>query len=169
MEIVSMEVEEDPSKKGQFRCENCSRTYKRLTDYNTHKKTCSTTKNVQCTICKMAFFTIFGLRQHMRKLHALVKQYVCEECGRNFYVLEDLEKHRSNHKEQQCTECGKTYANIKQLRRHLDCHSSTSYVCTVCGISLNTRHTLNHHMKKHAEILNQFVIIVVKSLKCPKL
>lgn len=166
--VTGTQLPEDTSKKGQFRCENCSRTYKRLTDYNSHKKSCSTTKNVQCTICKMAFYTIFGLRQHMRKLHALVKQYVCEECGRNFYVLEDLEKHRSNHKEQQCTECGKTYANIKQLRRHLDCHSNNSYVCTVCGMTLNTRHTLNHHMKKHSEILIHICNYCGKKFKMSK-
>lgn len=85
------------------------------------------------------------------------KPFVCEECGKAWATKGGLKEHMSVHIEERafhCSKCPKAFKNLQRLRIHEDIHTDTLYICTLCGLQLNTRRTLTMHMVVHSDVKN---------------
>lgn len=121
----------------------------------------NTSKSVQCSECHKTFRNLNSMKRHLRKQHGLStrvtrpkSQLVCEECGKVCINRARLLEHQLVHVEDRpfaCRQCGKSFKNKLRLKYHEDTHSTTSYICTICGIRLNSKPTLNMHMVVHSD------------------
>ncbi|EAA12561.5 AGAP008135-PA, partial [Anopheles gambiae str. PEST] len=88
-----------------------------------------------CTLCGKSFSEPFGLRQHMRIMHADTKPFKCPECRKRFAkeqaMLIHLRVHISN-RPFMCIVCYKTFTRATALNGHLSSHSHDSLKCFAC-------------------------------------
>uniref|UniRef100_A0A182PPK1 C2H2-type domain-containing protein n=1 Tax=Anopheles epiroticus TaxID=199890 RepID=A0A182PPK1_9DIPT len=88
-----------------------------------------------CGLCGKSFAESFGLRQHMRIMHADTKPYKCPECRKRFAkeqsMLIHLRVHISN-RPFMCIVCYKTFTRATALNGHLSSHSHDALKCFAC-------------------------------------
>ncbi|XP_055848519.1 zinc finger protein weckle-like [Episyrphus balteatus] len=121
----------------------------------------NTTIPIKCSECKKTFANLNSMKRHLRKQHGLSTRvprikspFICEECGKICKSLPKLDEHKLVHVEDRpfkCKQCEKCFKNKLRLKYHEDTHSTTSYICTICGIRLNSKPTLNMHMVIHSD------------------
>ncbi|XP_058814571.1 putative zinc finger protein 735 [Topomyia yanbarensis] len=118
----------------------------------------SEVKNIHpCRFCDKKFSKLASVVLHIKAIHIGERPYVCEECGKDFTTNGSLKEHQTTHSNERqfmCTQCPKGFKNLPALKNHIDTHSDTNYVCTHCGLKLNTKRTLRRHMVVHSDQKN---------------
>ncbi|MDO6408471.1 RHS repeat-associated core domain-containing protein [Pantoea phytobeneficialis] len=121
--------------------------------YNTHTRD----KTYFCDQagCNRSFFYPSALAQHLAK-HENLRNYRCEKCNRGFNTSGELSQHiRIVHAVRRdffCQEsgCKKTFKSLSELKIHINrCHKEHRYCCDDCGLSFSTRRGLSIHINTH--------------------
>lgn len=118
-------------------------------------------ESVKCSECKKTYSNLNSMKRHLRRKHGLSTRlknpklpFVCEQCGKTCKTLAHLESHKLLHTDDrpfQCNHCEKCFKNKLRLKFHEDTHNITSYICTICGVRLNSKPTLRMHMVVHSD------------------
>ncbi|KAK3528123.1 hypothetical protein QTP86_023846 [Hemibagrus guttatus] len=81
------------------------------------------------------------------------RKYKCDECGKSFFQLCHLKKHKITHSELKpyaCTECGKHYRSKESYHAHLLSHrGQRPYKCQHCDKSYGLKRDLKEHQVLH--------------------
>uniref|UniRef100_A0A182NUF3 C2H2-type domain-containing protein n=1 Tax=Anopheles dirus TaxID=7168 RepID=A0A182NUF3_9DIPT len=103
-----------------------------------------------CGLCGKTFGEKFGLRQHMRIMHAETKPFKCPECRKCFAkehsMLIHLRVHISN-RPFMCIVCYKTFTRATALNGHLSSHSHDQLKCFACERVLSNVQKYAHHIE----------------------
>ena len=126
--------------------------------------------SVQCKHCgwkteppgtKMANWKILKiLNVNMRKLekHLFyhhnsnhVSDFICDICGKKFYELDDLEKHKTmfHGDNKVCETCAKTFNTLSDLYKHRNTHTNSKLMkCGICGKKIKGANRLKVHKER---------------------
>ncbi|XP_067621082.1 zinc finger protein weckle [Eurosta solidaginis] len=110
--------------------------------------------DVPCPYCERKFTKKAVMRQHVRGVHENCKPFICDICGRSAKTLAALAEHKLVHTNETPYECGvchRAFKNKARLKVHLETHADSAFICTECGLKLNTRRTLKMHMLVHSD------------------
>ncbi|XP_035915753.1 zinc finger protein 865-like [Anopheles stephensi] len=103
-----------------------------------------------CGLCGKSFGEKFGLRQHMRIMHADTKPFKCPECRKRFTqenaLLIHLRVHVSN-RPFMCIICYKTFTRATALNGHLSSHSHVALKCFSCEATLPSVQKYAQHIE----------------------
>ncbi|XP_029434311.1 PR domain zinc finger protein 15 isoform X2 [Rhinatrema bivittatum] len=166
---ISSEDNEDNSDESadsephKYGCKRCQLSFARGKDYLKHIMEIHKESGYGCSICNRRFALKATYHAHM-VIHREnlpdpeVQKYIhpCENCGRIFNSIGNLERHKLIHsgvKSHTCNQCSKSFARKDMLKEHMRVHDNIrEYLCAECGKGMKTKHALRHHMKLHKGI-----------------
>ncbi|XP_023246290.1 zinc finger protein 573-like [Copidosoma floridanum] len=132
-------------------CPKCKRT----NDYVGNLCACSTCKTsylYQCSRCQKNFVTSVSLHRHVRRTHAEPK-FNCENCGRGFACLGDMNVHKKicgQKLKYECSICEFKTRYKNSLGSHMyKLHNDNrkAFRCDVCGVVYKTNRAIKRHLK----------------------
>jgi len=93
---------------------------------------------------------------HMN-LHADVRPFACDRCGRTFAQLGNLQKHMVVHtgeRPHQCPQCARSFTDISAMRRHVAAihEKDARYGCHKCDRRFLHLSTARSHRMQHDNI-----------------
>ena len=110
-------------------------------------------KTVQCPQCDKTFTTRNYMRVHIKRVHDLVRDHMCDVCCKTFVTNQDLNNHQIVHtgeKNFPCHICGKSYQTKDYLIIHTRIHTGEKpYFCEQCGKSFADPSSFKAHTKQH--------------------
>ncbi|XP_062543094.1 zinc finger protein 431-like [Armigeres subalbatus] len=153
-----------------YRCDDCNKTFGKVTIYNRHLSCHDVTvRPRKCAFCSLCFSAKESLKIHENKVHGanhtLPKRYQrrakifqCEQCGKIFLNDALLRQHdQYQHKKlpaATCKLCGKTFATKSNLEKHYIVHSNERpYKCDKCPSAYKTSTALSKHSFLHENLL----------------
>lgn len=74
-----------------------------------------------CNICGKQLATRHSARSHIEMIHLKIKNYTCDDCGKEFYLKKDFNDHRRLHTAEtpyECTICTKKFRTASMLNDH---------------------------------------------------
>ncbi|KAL3863259.1 hypothetical protein ACJMK2_005024 [Sinanodonta woodiana] len=137
-----------------FRCNQCDKSYKFVTNLNDHKRTHSGERPFICDFCGSSFTKSLLMRAHIKRKHLEQKCLHCDKCNSLFSNEADLKQHlkytHSTARPFECHICHKTYKTKPTLNIHLLTHNEErGFTCDICDKSFKLRGTLRCHMIRH--------------------
>ncbi|XP_068596862.1 zinc finger protein 408 [Brachionichthys hirsutus] len=82
------------------------------------------------------------------------RRYRCSVCGKKFFQIGHLKKHRFSHTEEKpftCRECGKNYTSAESFRAHQMSHrGERPFPCPHCEKTYGLKRDLKEHMVLHS-------------------
>lgn len=149
-------------------CLTCSRPFNSKGDLIKHQYMHREKPQLTCSHCNKTFATELNYKRHLNSLQNNVKKrYHCNNCGKFFQKLRDLESHHdSEHRDDKVFRCGVCQAEFcwhENLLKHKQVHDVDSHVCGTCGrkfIDLTSLlvHKRTCHMSSKTEIQKKSVI-----------
>ena len=128
-------------------CDKCGKMFS--TYYNMirhHKVHEESEKQFQCALCPETFPLVLELKEHLVSVHGR-RTNVCQECGKQFNSVEELDAHRSAH------------LNFKVYR---DSHTRAyhtimkkNHVCDVCERAFESEGELQEHFQRHENVVKE--------------
>ncbi|XP_041960356.1 zinc finger protein 2 homolog isoform X1 [Alosa sapidissima] len=117
-----------------------------------HMRTHTDEKHLQCSQCGKSFSYSSSLRDHML-IHTGEKPQLCAQCGKTFRYYSALMRHMLTHtgeKPYKCVQCGKAFPKNSTLKDHLQMHSGEKpHKCNQCGKTFSLRAFLQRHLRIH--------------------
>ncbi|XP_053960066.1 zinc finger protein 626-like isoform X1 [Anastrepha ludens] len=139
-------------------CPHCHKTFTTKFKLNRHidtHKPLSERRLYPCPQCDRKFQTKGSVSTHIKYVHKDIRSFICEECGEGTHTKTSLRGHMLVHSDLtpfECEICKKRFKTKARLKVHLDTHGTSKHICSVCGLQLNSRVTLNRHMLVHSDI-----------------
>lgn len=165
VESVHKNDENSSSKRKEFHCDYCGKSYAIKYTYEQHVRT-HTEGRPKCPECGSTFASAFSLFRHRAKSHNLEHNYTthtCDQCDKIFFSISELNLHRQRHsseKDHECPECKKSFTAKGNLRIHMRTHAKEKlYKCDICENSFSHPYSLVSHRRIHT---NEF------PFKCPE-
>ena len=119
---------------------------------------------MDCTLCNRKFKFNSELKKHVKRIHSMIKDFNCDDCGKRFCSNPDLTQHKQTHSEEKfpCHICGMRLARKANLIGHIKrAHTKTAKTapkavesgteltpCDVCGKVFNHRRNYRLHFKR---------------------
>lgn len=78
-------------------------------------------KSMICNICEKRLATRHSARSHIEMIHFKIKNYTCNECGKEYYLKKDFRDHTRMHTSElpyECALCKKKYRTASMLNDH---------------------------------------------------
>eukprot|EP00106_Octopus_bimaculoides_P013578 XP_014781020.1 PREDICTED: zinc finger protein 236-like [Octopus bimaculoides] len=157
-EVISVKP---PVGKGPYQCKSCDKNFPKWNQLQRHSKTHKEDKPYRCTHCTDSFNVEDNLKLHMAT-HPQNddRQPTCPECGITFTRLASFKAHIMLHVKEEslmCTECGDEFSLQSQLDKHMQEHreehgNNRSYTCRQCSQEFAKITLLREHMKQHYRI-----------------
>lgn len=143
----------------KFDCDICLKTFSEAFNLRRHRRLHMSI----CSGCGEEFTDFNELNHHQQQCSAMTppmheiltdagNKFPCPECGRSYYSLAYLERHRKFHskvKTYECDICKKKFTEANKLRRHKRLHTGDKpFSCEECDkgfadLAHLKRHTLN--------------------------
>ena len=157
-EVILVEDIRESNDKGKgrkvsYKCNLCSYTTNRASNFNTHYKMVHLKSRTLCQLCGKEYSNI---SQHLRVVHKLLRsgrteRRGCEHCGHQFY---DLAQHmRRAHadlvtaRDCSCTICGEKFTKYANMLRHQQrVHQHVKVTCDICQKEVSN---IDKHRKVH--------------------
>lgn len=113
------------------KCDECEKSFYKLSDLKKHKDIHNDTKKHACTVCEMRFNNKSNMRRHMLR-HTNEKPFLCPGCRNRFKQLASMKRHA-----QKCPlNKFESEPMDKSVRRHY---------CRLCGHSFQYKSALLEH------------------------
>ena len=147
--------QEEPLEKEQqnFPCNQCEKTFNRLSFMLKHRRYEHTNEKIKCAQCDYATQKDYHMKNHTIKhsFETITKEnsrkiYECIHCENKCETKQGLRKHIENIHEEikfQCSQC--EYLGY-EIRRHMLIHSDGKHVCDICGHKSREPKDLKYHM-----------------------
>lgn len=172
-----------------FKCLECNAGYKRAFKYHCHMG--SHDGRFTCDQCHRTFVRVTGFKKHLRQCHKVANPNICVVCGQYFDTQEKLDEHlQETHPKdaeklrayfKQCVHC--RYQFITELS-YLNHQKNAPYHCRSCNMVFECNNKLGFHLNfkhkpqecnfcgKKFEAFDQYTYHVRyyhtdKSIKCP--
>lgn len=143
-------------------CKKCSQPFKNFKLLKIHNKKVHGIEGFECDVCQKQFRCLGSLASHKTRHNKPDKfQFVCEYCGKGYYVKSSWDYHQSSCKKKPlpltadyvCQYCGKHF----HVERSWQYHESSciknplaeNYVCAHCGKSFCSKQSLRQHEVRH--------------------
>ncbi|XP_059154133.1 zinc finger and BTB domain-containing protein 24-like [Physella acuta] len=145
--------------KTDFPCSECSFVAKKRAKLRSHKLRMHLASPTMCDVCKK----IFPNKRYMLRHRAshVAPQHCCDVCGKMYKIRKAMLEHRKTHDNNfkktkvKCEMCPKSFCNRYILECHIrDIHmgQKKSYLCSTCGKSFTTKHSLAEHTNAHTGV-----------------
>ena len=135
-----------------YKCDLCSKRFKRRYDLKKHRRTHTCEKPYECEICHKQFTQSSSLARH-RRIHTGEKPHACEFCEKRFTESSALKNHKRIHtreKPYKCEFCEKAFGDHSALRDHRRIHTGERpFKCDFCYKSFITSGNLRVHNKRN--------------------
>nr|CAD7432212.1 unnamed protein product [Timema monikensis] len=181
--ITKIHVKTLHGEKVHYNCHCCGRDYKHLRDLtshinnnhntnnmseeNTYFNVCDESRRVDCLkrgifckLCRKSFVLEESLEAHVRLIHSTDSKHKCQQCGKMFSHVIELELHlrvHSGNKSTICHICRRQLSSLQTLRSHLRTHTGAKpYRCKICGEYFAQSATLVSHKKTHGSEIPSF-------------
>ncbi|RVE44292.1 hypothetical protein evm_011016 [Chilo suppressalis] len=150
----------DHTTKDRFECEECSKTFPRLSLLVIHmeayhsdtKPLGEDTRPFTCLQCNHGFMTDYRLKEHYRTKHKIYNNQCPERgCGKTFDAPRDLILHLREHNSVQnwCKQCGLRFYSLQACEKHLQYHKKKLYSCPVCSKNYGEKYLVIKHLQQH--------------------
>ncbi|XP_064540528.1 zinc finger protein 391-like [Drosophila montana] len=140
------------TKKGQFLCPHCKKTFTQKSHLNAHIRTHTGERPFQCPHCSKAFSQSSNLRKHI-SIHSGERPFKCPHCLRAFMRHTDLQYHVSTHPGKQiykCPQCTRYFIEEAELEEHMRYHNGErTYKCKECSREFVYAWQLQRHIRTH--------------------
>ena len=138
----------------KYMCNHCGKIYLNKPSLIEHEKTHKTDKPLHCDQCDYKTNTTYNLYNHKRRNHVDIGNFKCNECGRVFKRMENLNKHIKSHNPQEkCDDCGKLFPSKQTLSQHKRMHlPDKPFRCEICGDKFTYKQNLDSHMNTHSDV-----------------
>lgn len=146
----------------KFSCGHCPKAYSAAYDLREHIRVAHQNERLLCEICSKVFNGRKVLNRHKALVHMNMKQFICPECGKQFYTKDHFDGHVNSHfdtRPYQCPKCSKSYGYKNSLQRHMiTCTGPDNteervvrYACDQCGKVMKSASSLRDHVTgKHS-------------------
>lgn len=135
-----------------YRCELCSKCFKKKQVLTVHMLTHTGQKEYKCNICSKTFVQGSQLKVHKR-IHTGEKPYRCPMCDMSFAQIGTREAHLRVHtgeRPYKCDQCDAKFRQNAHLLKHLKGHEGkATYSCDICGGAFATSYCLQKHNAFH--------------------
>ena len=109
----------------------------------------------QCPHCNKTFSSKQYMKVHIKKVHDMIRDHMCDICSKTFATPKDLANHQFVHtgeKQYPCHICGKSYQSKDYLIIHTRMHTGEKpYFCELCGKSFSDPSSYAVHKKQHTQ------------------
>ena len=166
------DIEAKPPRRGRrplpggHPCNKCDQNFPIVSELLAHKRMDHSKDKMEqdhmypCLDCptgeRKVFTTKRAWLRHNRSQHINDMAYVCEQCGKVYYIESELERHMVEKHEppgHRCKECGRYFSRFQTLKQHQDIHDPVPrYQCSECGTRFRTSATLRKHLQWHTGI-----------------
>uniref|UniRef100_A0A336MTF8 CSON006548 protein n=1 Tax=Culicoides sonorensis TaxID=179676 RepID=A0A336MTF8_CULSO len=108
-----------------------------------------------CEFCNESFKHNSTLRFHLQKVHNKGPNYICSQCGREFFSPGSLQYHEACHLDVYTVPCPVPYCDklckskIHLKKHQMDMHSQKPYPCPICGKVFSSAKYLKQHKFSH--------------------
>jgi len=106
-----------------------------------------------CETCGFKFKSAAHLKQHQKRKHEAMRDWMCEHCGHAFTRKDNLTQHIKFVHEKirpfQCSQCSSRFTQQAQLGRHFRAvhEKRRDEVCEQCGQRFSTKGNLGEHVR----------------------
>ncbi|XP_070547003.1 uncharacterized protein [Ptychodera flava] len=128
------------TRKKNFKCESCSKTFKDRWHLNRHLFTHMHHKPFTCDVCGNNYKSPVHLKEHLAT-HSQASKYQCQECKQGFKQRNQYEWHVKKFHTPgvkdpfKCEDCGEVYTRKLALRIHKETHAKDEekvFICNLC-------------------------------------
>ncbi|KAH9487515.1 hypothetical protein Btru_073836 [Bulinus truncatus] len=143
----------------EFPCSDCSFVAKKRAKLRSHRLRMHLASPTKCDLCTKVFPNKRYMLRH-RASH-VAPQHCCDVCGKMYKIRKAMLEHRKTHDTEfkktkvSCEMCSKSFCNRYILECHIkDVHlgQKKSYLCSTCGKSFTTKHSLAEHTNAHTGV-----------------
>ncbi|CAG5129724.1 unnamed protein product [Candidula unifasciata] len=149
----------DDEGRSDFPCPDCSFVAKKHATLRSHRLRMHLSSPTKCDVCSKVFPNKRYMLRH-RASH-VAPQHCCDVCGKMYKIRKAMLEHRKTHDttykktKVKCEHCPKVFCNRYILECHIrDVHmgQKKSYLCSTCGKSFTTKHSLAEHTNAHTGV-----------------
>ena len=91
-----------------------------------------------CSQCDFSATSKIGVRKHAKQIHGTSYDYVCDICGKDFYIKNLLTRHMTNHSKRKNTKCNLCTFHAKQNAKRTD-SIRDHWKSTHRGVNIDTK------------------------------
>jgi uncharacterized Zn-finger protein len=157
-ELKAKDSEDEPEDdEAKINCpyEGCKKSFSRNHNLLKHLRSHEMGMDKPGSVCHICGKTIKGVYSLHLKIHENLKQFRCDDCGREFRQKIALQNHvliHKNEKPHECPFCFKRFRQKYTMQHHMkNRHTNVKdFICTLCGKEFSDKATLQKHLLVHS-------------------
>ncbi|XP_046591738.1 zinc finger protein with KRAB and SCAN domains 8-like isoform X1 [Neodiprion lecontei] len=142
-----------PDIQGSYQCSECRKHFKLKDSYQRHIRIHTNERPFTCHVCAKQFRDSGGLSRHLKDVHAKLKNFPCDMCGKSFASKATREDHRRTHTGERpyiCESCGSTFKSKASLYIHSKLHTNEfPHPCSYCHKKFRRKQEMLAHITTH--------------------